>query len=140
MSQSFQVFLESYIEYWKCSSIEDIKKIISVEYQAREIRSGEIFDFGYEDSIQGWAQAFHEFRDKDVQWVLEEKGIIQLKENEVMAILSASLIIQGKPLETANLFFQTFRLEDTVWKLIRSYIEAGLPLDEMKSPLIRFCS
>lgn len=128
MSQPFQLFLESYIESWKCSSIEDIKKIISVEYQAREIRNGEIFDFGHEVSIQGWAQAFHEFRNKDVQWVLEEKGIIQLKENEIMAILSASLIIEGKPLETANLFFQTFRLEGTLWKLIRSYIEAGLPL------------
>lgn len=135
MSQLFQVFLESYIESWKCSSIEDMKKIISVEYQAREIRNGKIFDFGYEESIEGWAGAFHEFRDKDMQWTLEEKGIIQLKENEIMAILSASLIIEGKRLETANLFFQTFRMEDTVWKLIRSYIESGLPLIEMKNPL-----
>ncbi|OOE12431.1 flavoprotein [Fictibacillus arsenicus] len=137
MSQSFQVFLESYIESWKFSLIEDMKKIISVEYQAREIRNGEIFDFGYEESMEGWTQAFHEFRDKNVQWVLEEKGIIQLKENEIMAILSASLIIEGKPLETVNLFFQTFRLEDTVWKLMRSYIEAGLPLIEIKNPLLK---
>lgn len=111
-------------------------KIISLEYQAREIRDGEIFDFGYEKSIQDWAQAFNEFRDKDVQWVIEEKGIIQLKENEILVILSASLIIEGEPLETANLFFETFRLEDTGWKLIRSYIEAGLPLGEMKSLLL----
>lgn len=137
MSQSFQVFLESYIESWKCSSIEDIRKIISVEYQAREIRNGEIFDFGYEESIHGWAQAFHEFRDKDVRWVLEEKGIIQLKENEIMAIVSVSLIIEGKPLETANLFFQTFRMENDGWKLVRSYIEAGLPLNKIKSPLLK---
>jgi hypothetical protein len=139
MNESFQVFLESFKESWENCSIEDFKRIISVEYQAREIRNSEIFDFGYEESIQGWEQAFHEFRNKDVQWVLEEKGIIQLKENEIMVILSASLIIEGKSLKTANLFFQTFRLEDSVWKLIRSYIKAGLPLDEMDY-LNNFCS
>ena len=127
MNQPFQTFLESFVESWENFLIADFKRIISIDYQAREVRNGEIFDFGYDESIQGWEHAFNEFRDKDVQWVLKEKSVIQLKENEVMSILSASLIVEGKPLETANLFFQIFRMENDGWKLVRSYIEAGLP-------------
>ena len=44
-----------------------------------------------------------------------------------MAVLSATLVIQGKSLETANLFFNTFKKINNIdWKLIRSYIEAGI--------------
>jgi hypothetical protein len=131
MDQSFRVFLESFKESWKRSSIDDLKKAISNDYQAREIRKRDIFDFGYDESIEGWEQAFNQFRGKDVQWVLTEVGIIPLSENEVMAILWASIIIEGKSLDTANLFFQTFRLENEEWQLVRSYIEAGLPLSKM---------
>jgi hypothetical protein len=131
MDQSFRVFLESFKELWKRSSIDDLKKVISNDYQAREIRKRDIFDFGYDESIEGWEQAFNQFRGKDVQWVLTEVGIIPLSENEVMVILWASIIIEGKSLDTANLFFQTFRLENEEWHLVRSYIEAGLPLSNM---------
>jgi hypothetical protein len=131
MDQSFRAFLESFKESWKRSSIDDLKKAISNDYQAREIRKRDIFDFGYDDSIEGWEQAFNQFRGKDVQWVLTEVGIIPLSENEVMAILWASIIIEGKSLDTANLFFQTFSLENEEWQLVRSYIEAGLPLSKM---------
>ncbi|MFJ5769640.1 hypothetical protein [Psychrobacillus sp. NPDC093180] len=45
-----------------------------------------------------------------------------------MAIISATLVIQGKSLETGNLFFQTFKKNSIhEWKLARSYIEAGIP-------------
>ncbi|WP_245604644.1 hypothetical protein [Paucisalibacillus globulus] len=45
-----------------------------------------------------------------------------------MAILSATLIIGGKKLENVSLFFQTFKKqENDDWKLIRSYIETGVP-------------
>jgi hypothetical protein len=133
MNQSFRTFLESFKESWKRSSLDDFKKWISVDYQAREIRNGEIFDFGYEESIDGWKQAFNQFRGNDVQWVLTEIGIIPLNENEVMAILWASLIIEGQSLETANMFFDTFRLKNGEWLLVRSYIEAGLPMDKVRS-------
>lgn len=131
MDQSFRAFLDSFKASWKRSSIDDLKKVISNDYQAREIRKRDIFDFGYDESIDGWEQAFNQFRGKDVQWVLTEVGIMPLRENEVMAILWASLIIEGKSLDTANLFFQTFRLENEEWQLVRSYIEAGLPLSKM---------
>ncbi|WP_407272894.1 hypothetical protein [Radiobacillus sp. PE A8.2] len=49
-----------------------------------------------------------------------------------MAVIWASLNIDGKPVETANLFFQTFRKTDGDWRLIRSYIEAGVPRNNMK--------
>ncbi|WP_246096920.1 hypothetical protein [Psychrobacillus soli] len=53
-----------------------------------------------------------------------------------MAILSATLIIQGKSLGTANLFFQTFKKNSiNDWELIRSYIEAGIPYISTNSVL-----
>jgi hypothetical protein len=131
MDQSFHAFLESFKDSWKRSSIDDLKKVISNDYQAREIRKRDIFDFGYDESIDGWEQAFNQFRGKNMQWVLTEVGIMPLSENEVMAIMWASLIIEGKSLDTANLFFQTFRLVNEEWQLVRSYIEAGLPLSKM---------
>lgn len=45
-----------------------------------------------------------------------------------MAILSATLVIGGKKLDNVSLFFQTFKKqENDDWKLIRSYIETGVP-------------
>jgi GNAT superfamily N-acetyltransferase len=135
-NQSFRTCLKSFIDSWKRSSLDDLKRWISVDYQAREVRDGEIFDFGYEESIDGWEQAFNQFLGNDVQWVLTEVGIIPLKDNEVMAILRASLIMEGKPSEISNLFFETFRMENGEWQLVRSYIEAGLPLETRKRNLI----
>lgn len=45
-----------------------------------------------------------------------------------MAILSATLVIDGKKLDNVSLFFQTFKKQEkNDWKLIRSYIETGVP-------------
>jgi len=55
-----------------------------------------------------------------------------LRVDETLVIISATMILQGRSLDTANLFFQTFK-KDTYngWKLIRSYIEAGIPVDNI---------
>jgi len=48
--------------------------------------------------------------------------------DETFVILSATMVIKGKTLETANLFFQTFKRNNiSDWKLVRSYIEEGIP-------------
>lgn len=48
-----------------------------------------------------------------------------LREDESMAVISASMNINGKLLETASLFFDTFKKVDGKWMLVRSYVEAG---------------
>jgi len=131
--ESFRSFLDSYLDSWRNSSLSDINKILSKDYKAREISGGEVIDFGNEEAITGWEQGFAFARDKDNQWDLHEVAIIPLRKDEVMAILSATLVIDGKKLEAVSLFFQTFKKkENNEWKLIRSYIEAGVPHANVK--------
>lgn len=59
--------------------------------------------------------------------------MIQVKDDEMMAILSATLTVDGKTMKTANLFFDTFKkTADDSWKMVRSYIETGIPLDNIQ--------
>lgn len=133
METSFRVFLNKYMEIWRNSSLNELKEVISKDYQAREITGGKIIDFGYDESISGWEQGFIYVKENKADWELKEVSVIPLRENEKMVIITASLIIGGKRLETANLFFQTFKTENNSnWKLVRSYIEAGIPLDKMQ--------
>ncbi|MBS8264265.1 flavoprotein [Mesobacillus boroniphilus] len=127
MESSFNRFHENYLEAWKKSSLSELKPMISREYQAREITGGKISDFGYDESIRGWEQGFNFVRENNAKWELNEIKRIHLREHEVLSIITAKLIIGGNPLETGNLFFQTYTY-DFGWKLIRSYIEAGIPV------------
>ncbi|RDI37222.1 nuclear transport factor 2 family protein [Falsibacillus pallidus] len=122
----FREFLDAYLKAWKNSSITEIKTFISPDYQAREISGGEIIDFGYGESIEGWNQGFQFVKEKQAEWELDERSIIPLRENECLAILSANIVIDGKPMNSVNLFFNTFKLSHGEWKLVRSYIEAGV--------------
>ena len=103
-NNSFRKFLDLYLEIWRNSSLTDLKIIISKDYKAREISSGEIVDFGYEESIIGWEQGFNFAKEKGDNWDLNEISIIPLREDEVMAILSATLVIGGKKLENVLIF------------------------------------
>ena len=132
-NNSFREFLDSYLEVWRNSSLKDLKNIISKDYKAREISGGELVDFGYQESITGWKQGFNFAKEKENKWDLNEVSIVPLREDEVMAILSATLVIGGKKLENVSLFFQTFKKqENDDWKLIRSYIETGVPNENIK--------
>ncbi|WP_423406821.1 flavoprotein [Heyndrickxia sp. MSNUG] len=130
MELSFNRFYEHYLELWKTSNLAELKGTISPEYQAREIAGGKVFDFGYDESIRGWEQGFKFVIENKAKWDLKEVSRISLRDHEVMSILSAQLVIGGQTLETGNLFFQTFAY-DFGWKLVRSYIEAGIPIDLM---------
>lgn len=132
-NKSFRNFLNSYLEVWKNSSLTDLKKIISKDYKAREISGGEIVDFGYEESLTGWEQGFNFAKQEGNRWDLNEVAIFPLRENEVMAILAATLVIGGKTSDSVSLFFQTFKKqENDNWKLIRSYIETGVTYENIK--------
>lgn len=127
MDNQFREFLDTFLDIWRRSSLAELKDIISIDYKAREISGGEVVDFGYEEAINGWKQGFNFVKENDAQWELNEISILPLRDDETMAILSATLVIEGKSLETVNLFFETFkRNEDNNWKLVRSYIEAGV--------------
>lgn len=134
MESTFRQFLNSYLAAWRSSSITDLKEMISSDYQAREITGGEIDDFGYEESINGWEQGFHFVKENNAEWIVEEISIIPLRTDEKLVIMSATMIINGKMLETVNLFFQTFkRNSHDEWNLVRSYIEAGIPIGQLDS-------
>jgi hypothetical protein len=133
IDHTFRPFLENFLDAWKHSSIRELEKSISNDYQAREITGGEIVDFGYEESINGWRQGFAFVKDNRAQWEVNEISIFPLRENEILAALSATIILEGKTMDTVNLFFNTFkRLNGSDWKLIRSYIEAGVPVENVK--------
>ena len=128
MNNSFSVFLDTYLDVWRNSSLADLREVISPDYKAREIAGNDIVDFGYEESVNGWEQGFNFAKENNAQWNIKVVSILPLREDETMAILSATMIIQGKTLGTANLFFQTFKkYSHKDWKLVRSYIEAGIP-------------
>ncbi|MBY6036608.1 flavoprotein [Fictibacillus nanhaiensis] len=131
MKESFREFIEKFKETWRNSSISELREMICNNYEAQEIRNQEKVNFGYKESIDGWEQAFNYVKNHDAEWMLTEVGVIPLRNDEVMVILWATLVVDGKKLETANLFFETFRYENGDWKLVRSYIEAGLPLEKM---------
>ncbi|MRG86079.1 flavoprotein [Salinibacillus xinjiangensis] len=128
MDNTFRDFLDYYMSVWKASSLIDLKKIISTDFKAREISRGEIVDFGYEESILGWEQGFNFVKENNAEWILNEISIFPLREDERLVVLAASMVIDDKNLDTANLFFQTFKKNSHhEWKLVRSYIEAGVP-------------
>ena len=138
MESTFRHFFDNYIEIWRSSSLVEFKKLMSTEYKAREVSDGKIVDFGYEESILGWEQGFNFVIENNAEWELKEVTIIPLNDKENMAIISAALIINGKRLESSNLFMQTFKLvEENNWMLVRSYIEAGIPLSKMGNLLTR---
>ena len=127
MDNSFSIFLDTFLDAWRTSSLMDLKDLISQEYQGREIAGGDISDFGYEESVVGWKQGFNFAKENNAQWNIKVVSIIPLRKDEIMAVLSATLVIQGKSLETANLFFNTFKKINNIdWKLVRSYIESGI--------------
>ncbi|MGF2616495.1 nuclear transport factor 2 family protein [Rossellomorea aquimaris] len=126
----FESFIEDFMEIWSSSDLERLAAAMSRDYKAREVTSnGEIVDFGYEESIQGWEQGFSYAKESGSKWLLKTLWTTSLRDDEAMAIISASMIIDGKPLETANLFFDTFKKIDGKWLLIRSYVEAGVKAD-----------
>ncbi|QAS52567.1 flavoprotein [Halobacillus litoralis] len=123
---TFEVFFKKFKEKARRQDLDFLKETISKELKAREIRSGEIVDYHYDDSIEGWRQAFDYFADKDMDWIYTDNTIIPLNQNEWLASFWVSIRLDGELLETSNLFFNTFQNQDGKWQLVRTYIEAGV--------------
>ncbi|QUG42388.1 flavoprotein [Psychrobacillus sp. INOP01] len=138
MDKTFSLFLNNYLDVWKASSLSELKELISINYEAREITGGDIVDFGYEESVKGWEHGFSFAKENNAQWNINVISILPLRESEIIVVLSATMVIQSKSLDTANLFFQTFRKNSVNdWKLVRSYIEAGIPYVSTNSVLFK---
>lgn len=128
MNTTFRDFLDNFLNSWRNSSLNEMENLLSPEYQAREITNGEIMDFGYQESIKGWEQGFQFVKENEAVWELNELSSTLLREKEYLVIISATIVINGRRMDTANLFFNTFKkVNNQEWKLIRSYIEAGVP-------------
>ncbi|MEK5070059.1 flavoprotein [Sporosarcina sp. FSL K6-1508] len=137
MDITFNHFIDKYIEIWRKSSLSELRELISEDYKAREITGGKIIDFGYAESIEGWEQGFNFVNENQAKWELNKLSVIPLRDNEILIILSAALVTKDQNLDTGNIFFQTFKKEcDENWKLVRSYIEAGIPLHNLRSPTV----
>lgn len=132
MTQTFSEFFNYYQEVWKTCNFDEMKALISKDYQAREITKDGIVDFGYDESLRGWREAFSFVQSNHGQWDVHEIGVIPLGKDEMMGILSAAILMNGKSLQTANLFFETFRVQDDEWQMVRSYSETGIPAEMLK--------
>ncbi|CAN7544637.1 flavoprotein [Rossellomorea sp. LjRoot5] len=126
MDNQFRVALDAFLRAWENSSLIELETFISADYQAREVRDEEIEAFGYEESVEGWKHGFAYVKEQQAEWAIREMSVIPLKEDERMAILYATIVLDGKPMETGNMFFNTFKKREEGWKLVRSYIETGV--------------
>ena len=132
MTQTFREFFNYYQEVWKTCNFDEMNALISKRYQAREITKDGIVDFGYDESLKGWREAFSFVQSNHGQWDVHEIGVIPLGKDEMMGILSATILMNGKSLQTANLFFETFRVQNDEWQMVRSYSETGIPAERLK--------
>ncbi|QUW20846.1 flavoprotein [Sporosarcina sp. Marseille-Q4063] len=127
----FNDFLDLFISSWKDSSIEEMEQMISKKYAGREIRGEGIEDFGYDESIIGWAKGFEYVRENNAEWEIQLLNSYPLRSNEYMAVIAATIKIDGKTVSPYNLFYDTFRKEQE-WKNVRSYIETGITEEYLK--------
>ncbi|WP_079477254.1 hypothetical protein [Halobacillus salinus] len=123
---SFYSFFDAFKKRASEHDLDFLKETIHKDFAAREVRDGEMVDYGYAESVEGWRQAFDYFADQDMEWIYTDHSVTQIKENEWLAAFWVSIVLDGDLLPTSNLFFDTFRYEDGTWKLVRSYIEAGV--------------
>ncbi|WP_061809082.1 flavoprotein [Rossellomorea vietnamensis] len=125
-NQTFRADLDAFLQAWRNSSLTELETFISADYQAREVRDGDIEAFEYKESIEGWKQGFAYVKGEQAEWDIREMSVIPMKEDERMVILYATIVLDGKPMETGNMFFDTFKKREEGWKLVRSYIETGV--------------
>lgn len=124
--EDFTTFLNRYLSKWKAAELEFMEKVIDETFQGIQNRDGIISTHGKETSVTEWSQAFNYFKDKDMEWILSPISILPLNGKENMAIIRATMTLEGKLIDTSNLFFQTFTWKSGEWKLIRTYEETGV--------------
>ncbi|WP_139193204.1 nuclear transport factor 2 family protein [Terribacillus saccharophilus] len=124
--ENFHTFLDRYLSRWKAADLHFMENLIDDSFQGIEVRDGKITTHGKEASVTGWSHAFNYFKNKDMEWILSPISILPLNEKEILAIVRATMTLDGKLIKTSNLFFQTFSYKNGEWKLIRTYEETGV--------------
>ncbi|MGI8316347.1 hypothetical protein [Halobacillus mangrovi] len=133
----FHSYYGTFKERARKQDLDFLKETISDQLVVREIRQDEVIDYSYEDSIEGWKQAFGHFQDKDMTWIYTDHCLTELKENEWLASFWVSIELEGELLGSSNLFFNTYKKEKDTWQLVRTYIEAGVETPESAKVNIR---
>ncbi|WP_035187512.1 hypothetical protein [Alteribacter aurantiacus] len=129
MGLSLEESIKSFVKAWESSELSELVSFISPDYQAREITGGEIVDFGYDKCIKGWEDGFQFVEDNQAQWDVRVIKITPIRDDEAIVTITASLLMNDEYFKGANLFYETFKKNtDREWKVVRSYIEAGLPV------------
>ncbi|MBN8193318.1 flavoprotein [Bacillus sp. NTK074B] len=134
-NQRVRTVLDAFLQAWENSSHIELESFISTDYQTREVRNGDIAEFGYDESIEGWKQGFEYVKNNHGKWEIHEVAVIPMKDDEIMAILYATIVMDSTPMETGNMFFDTFKEVNGQWKLVRSYIETGVKGDYVRGAL-----
>ncbi|MBM7095426.1 flavoprotein [Bacillus sp. H-16] len=131
MEESLKSSIERFVSAWQQSSLEELSHFISSEYQGREMTGGKLVDFEYEECLEGWRQGFQFVSENKATWDVRVLHSVAIRQNEAIVTITASLVIAGEYFKGANLFYETFKKDpsDGDWKIVRSYIEAGLPVE-----------
>ncbi|KHE72018.1 hypothetical protein [Halobacillus sp. BBL2006] len=90
----FKSFYEMFKERASQQDLEFLKETISEKLLAREIRQGEVVDYSYAESIEGWKQAFNLFEDKKMTWIYTDHSLTKLKDDEWLAAFFISIELE----------------------------------------------
>lgn len=131
----FQSFFKQYQQAWNGGDAKKLVGLFSKDLQVREAHAGnDISDWGYEQSLSGWQQAFDAYGSQGPKWHFHEVTVNQVSDDEVMAVFWVTFELNGKLTSGANFFVETFRREIEGWRLYRSYSEAGIPKKYVSLP------
>ncbi|MFJ8526929.1 hypothetical protein [Bacillus sp. NPDC094106] len=123
--EDFQKFFIRYQKVWNGCNARDMNAFMSTDIAVRWVGPGpSISDWGYEETSNGWVQAYKHYEGHDPKWHFKELHITPASENEVIATFWVTFEMDGEFIDVVKLFVQRFRKEQNdEWKLIREYCE-----------------
>ena len=123
--EDFQRFFIRYQEIWNSCIVEEMNALISKDIAVRWVGPGaSISDWRYEETSDGWVQAYKHYEGHDPKWHFKVLHITPASENEVIATFWVTFEMDGESIDVVKLFVQRFRKEQNdEWKLIREYCE-----------------
>src|SRR5699024_11926943 len=122
----FKDFLAEYRESWNSNDAIRMANHSSNELKVRwAAPNAEVSDYGYENSREGWKQAYEMYKGRSPMWYFQDVLVDINDWNEAVAIFWVSFEIDGELTDSKLLFMETFRKENNEWKKIREYVENG---------------
>ncbi|RPF50136.1 DUF4440 domain-containing protein [Aquisalibacillus elongatus] len=124
--KDFKAFLHKYREDWNSTNAEQMSSNSSKQLKVRWANpDAEVSDWGYEETKEGWKQAYGQFEGRNPKWSFEDVLVDVNKQQEGVAIFWVKFELDGKMTGEKLLFTETFRKENGKWKKIREYVENG---------------